>query len=286
MNIIVGASGNVGSSLVKELSEKNLPVRAVVRNAEKVTEKGVDVRIADLFSSDQLIAAFDGGTSVFLITPENPMSHDIIRETKLITDNYKKAIQKTGIRKIVALSSGGAHVNGNTGNLLMSRILEQTCDDVDGEKIIIRPSYYYSNWLAYLEAIKQSNVLPTFFPEELKIDMNSPIDVGKFIAGVMTSNTSSEDKKVFELAGPQKYSSSEVAQTFSKLLNKNIATQTMPRDQWRETLISVGFTENTASNLSDMTEAVINGTAVLENEDKAVRLKTTLYEYLAARLHQ
>lgn len=168
MNIVVGASGQVGSSIVKELKSKNLPVRSVIRNAERVSGKGLDTRVADVFNRDQLIAAFDGGTTVFLLTPENPLSNDIIGETKQITDNYKKAIQATGISRIVGLSSIGAHLNGNTGNLLMSKILEQAFDDVDVEKIFIRPSYYYSNWLGYLEAIQELNVLPTFFPADLK----------------------------------------------------------------------------------------------------------------------
>lgn len=284
MNIIVGASGQVGSAIVKELNHKNLPVRAVIRNAERLPEKGLDMRIADLFSSDQLIDAFDGGTTVFLLTPENPMSNDIIGETKQITDNYRKAIQMTGIRKIVGLSFVGAHIKGNTGNILMSEILEQTFDDLDVEKIFIRPSYYYSNWLGYLDTIEQFSVLPTFFPKDLKIDMNSPIDVAKFVADVIIRSTSSEDKKIFELVGPQKYSSFEVAENFSHLLSKNIETQPVPKKKWHETLISVGFTKNTSSNLSDMTEAVIEGIAKPESEDKAIKLQTSLYEYLEEQL--
>ncbi|SFL56711.1 NmrA family NAD(P)-binding protein [Proteiniphilum acetatigenes] len=283
MNIIVGATGQVGSNLINELKNKGFPVRAVVRNPDKLSDKTIETRTADLFNLEQLTEAFNGGTAVFVLTPENPTSNDIIEDTRQIVENYKKAIQATGIKKVVALSCVGSHIDSNTGNVLMSRILEQTLDDLDIEKVFIRPSYYFSNWLGYLETVEQYGVLPTFFPEGLKIEMHSPIDLAKFIAKVMT-DTSSEKKRIYELTGQQKYNSLDVANTFSKLLNKNVSVQSIPQDKWKETLMSVGFTENTAANLSDMTKAVIDNKTVPERPNDTIKLPTTLEKYINEQL--
>ncbi|WP_118194703.1 NmrA family NAD(P)-binding protein [Albibacterium indicum] len=280
MNIIVGATGQVGSNLISELKNNGFPVRAVVRNPDKLSDKAIETRTADLFNLEQLTEAFKGGTTVFVLTPENPTSNDIIEDTKRIVENYKKAIQATGIKKVVALSCVGSHIDGNTGNVLMSRILEQTLDDLEIEKVYIRPSYYFSNWLGYLEPVEQYGVLPTFFPEDLKIEMNSPIDLAKFIAKIMTDTLS---KRIYELTG-QKYSSLDVANTFSKLLNKNVTVQSIPQDKWKETLISVGFTENTANNLSDMTQAVIDNKTIPERPNDTIKLPTTLEKYIDEQL--
>src|SRR5690554_2833160 len=280
MNIIVGATGQVGSNLISELKNNGFPVRAVVRNPDKLSDKAIETRTADLFNLEQLTEAFKGGTTVFVLTPENPTSNDIIEDTKRIVENYKKAIQATGIKKVVALSCVGSHIDGNTGNVLMSRILEQTLDDLEIEKVYIRPSYYFSNWLGYLEPVEQYGVLPTFFPEDLKIEMNSPIDLAKFIAKIMTDTLS---KRIYELTG-QKYSSLDVANTFSKLLNKNVTVQSIPQDKWKETLISVGFTENTANNLSDMTQAVIDNKTIPERPNSSIKLPTTLEKYFEEQL--
>lgn len=282
MNIIIGATGQVGSNLVSELKNNDFPVRAVARNPDKLSDKTIEARTADLFNAEQLTEAFKGGTTVFVLTPENPTSNDIIEDTKRIVENYKKAIQATGIKKVVALSCVGSHIDSNTGNVLMSRILEQTLDDLNIEKVFIRPSYYFSNWLGYLETVEQYGVLPTFFPEDLKIEMNSPIDLAKFIAKIMT-DTLSEKKRIYELTG-QKYSSLDVANTFSKLLNKNVTVQSIPQDKWKETLISVGFTENTANNLSDMTQAVIDNKTIPERPNDTIKLPTTLEKYLEEQL--
>ncbi|MEA5127073.1 MAG: hypothetical protein VB074_02720 [Proteiniphilum sp.] len=52
-------------------------------------------------------------------SPVNPTSTNIIEDTRLIVENYKKAIQATGIKKVVALSCVGVHIDSNTGNVLM-----------------------------------------------------------------------------------------------------------------------------------------------------------------------
>lgn len=284
MNIIIGASGQVGSVLIREILDKDLPARAVVRNPDKIVDKNIETRVADAFNAEQLIEAFTGGTSVFLLTPENPASTDIIRDTQTIVENYRTAIKETGIKRVVALSCVGAHIEGKTGNILMSRILEQGLDDLDIEKVIIRPSYYFNNWMGYLETIEQYQVLPTFFPESFELDMHSPVDLAKFIATVMTKPQTTGNKEVYELTGPRKYSSLDVAQVFSKILNKEITAQSIPPKQWMETLLSVGFTFNTASNLADMTQAVIDGTIVPEWPDNTMMLPTSLEKYIEDQL--
>ena len=286
MNIILGASGQVGSHIVKALVTSNSPVRAIVRNPNSTFDSRVEVRIADFFNPVQLTEALRGGKTVFLLTPENPASNDIIDETKQIINHYKQAISANRIQRIVGLSCIGAHVKGNTGNILMSGMLEHGFDDLDINKIFVRPSYYFSNWLGFLETIEQFGVLPTFFPEGLKIDMNSPIDVAKFVAEIMIDNHQSEDKKIFELVGPEKYSSLEVAETFSKLFNKNVDLQPIPKEKWNETLTSAGFTENTSANLMDMTQAVIDNIVIPENLDQIHKLPTSLAHYLKEQLNK
>lgn len=282
MNIIVGATGQVGSYLIQELKQQNVPVRALVRNLQKLSDKTVESQEVDLFDVEKLMKAFQGGTTAFVLTPENPMSNDVIGDTKRIIENYKAAIQATGIKKVVALSCVGAHINGDTGNILMSRILEQGLDELDTERVFIRPSYYFSNWLAYMETVDQHGVLPTFFPEELRIEMHSPIDLAKFAAKVITDTSSSEKRKIYELTGEEKYSSRDVADTFSKVLNKDVTVQPIERDKWQETLLSVGFTVNAARNLADMTQAVIDNLAVPEYPNNIIKLPTTLTDYLKA----
>jgi uncharacterized protein YbjT (DUF2867 family) len=78
MNIVTGASGRVGSALIRELDRRGLPVTAIIRNKNNAEIFGdnIYVRIADIFDRDALINAFNGGDTAFLITPENIHSED------------------------------------------------------------------------------------------------------------------------------------------------------------------------------------------------------------------
>lgn len=280
MNVILGASGQVGSNIVKESAARGLPTRAVVRKKKADFDRRVEVKEADFFDLPQLTRALEGGSMVFLLTPEDPSSKDIIGDTKQIINNYHQAIQASGIEKLVGLSCVGAHVEGNTGNILMSRMLELGFDDLNLSKVFIRPSYYFSNWLGFIETIEQYGVMPSFFPPDLKIDMNSPVDVAKFTAKAIMDDHQGSDKQIFELAGPEKYSSQEVAETFARVLNKKVEVQSIPKEQWKQTLLSAGFTDNTSENLIDMTQAVIDQSVSPEHEDQVNKLPTSLEQYL------
>ncbi len=285
INVIVGASGQVGSHVLSEIKKKGLPVRAVVRNPDKLADRSVDTRVADLFNTEQMIHAFEGGSNVFLITPEDPSSNDVLGDTQRIVDNYRKAIEAAGIKKIVGISCVGAHVEANTGNILMSRILEQTLADIAAQKVFIRPNYYYSNWLGFVESVKESGVLPAMFPEDFSFPMHSPIDVAKLAAQVMTDNTLA-NKNIYELKGPQDYSPRNVADAMGKLLNKKVTVQTIPEDKWVETMRSVGFSENAAINFADMTRAVLKHTTPPEFPDDMTMLPTTLEEHLKTQMSE
>lgn len=278
MYVIVGATGQVGSLLVDELSRNGCPIRAVARHPEKLTNRTVEIVQADLFDAGQLAVAFRGCETAFVITPENPSATDILADTRRIVRNYTEAIRAAGIRSVVALSCLGAQASGDTGNLLMSKMLEDELDRLDIDKVFIRPSYYYSNWLPYLDTVSRYGVLPTFFPPDLKLDMHAPADLARFAAGVITG-TVQRTRKVYELIGPTAYSSQDVADILSVKLNKSVTVHPIPGDRWRETLRSAGFTDNTAKHVENMTRAVIDGKTNPERPADAIRLATPIEAY-------
>lgn len=282
MNIITGASGQVGSTLVKELSKNGIPVTAVIRDTSKSDIFGSDVRvrIADIFNVDSLTKAFEGGETAFLMTPESFGSDDVLGDGQRMIAAYRKAVEKAGVRRVVGLSSMGAHLNAGTGNLMISHWLEQAFVDLPVETLFIRPAYYYSNWLAYLDVAKEYGVLPTFFAPEQKIPMVSPQDVARFAASKMATPAFTE--KVVELVGPQEYSAQDVAQIYAQCFGQPVVPQQTPKEQWVPTLIEAGFTENAARNMASMTATLTEREKYPKSNAKLVRMKTPLDEFLSS----
>ena len=260
MNIVLGGTGRVGSHVIKRLLEYKQPVKAVVRNKEKadiLRKSGVETVVADYFDRDALSEAVKGGKNIFLITPENPESSDFIGEIKKLTASYRAAVISSGIEKIVGLSSFGAQHASGTGNLEASYILEHAFDGIEAEKVFIRAAYYYSNWMWYLDTVKDDGILPTFFAADLKIPMISPDDVGIFADDVMAGKI--KTKQVYEIAGPESYSSDDIAGILGKVFNKDVKAAEIPRDTWAGLLEQNGFSRSGAENMVLMTNAVISG---------------------------
>lgn len=283
MHIILGASGQVGSQVVRELHRKGEPVTAVVRNrGSAVPYTGIETRVADLFDGAALKEIFREGDTVFLLTPENPSSDDVIGNAKKLLVSYHDAIRDSGIRRIVGLSSMGAQHPAGTGNLVMSYLLEHAFVDIPVQQVFIRPAYYYSNWLGFGEVARETGVLPSFLPVNLKIPMTAPGDVAGFIASVLM-DTRKTESRILEITGPSLYSPADVAGVFSDIFEKPVTAQQIPPEQWKESLISAGFSDNASDNLIQMTQAVIEGKARPELPDeKIIRLQTSLKDFLLA----
>jgi uncharacterized protein YbjT (DUF2867 family) len=280
MNIILGASGQIGSSIVDHLLQKRIPVKGIVRTTEKakaLMAKGADASVADNFDLPSLKNAFKDGTVVFLITPETESSQDVLGDAKTILSNYKTAIASSDIKKIVALSSIGAQYNSGTGNLLMSYMLEHAFTDLPVQQVFIRPAYYYSNLLPYLPLAKEKGILPTYFPPDLQLPMSSPLDIAAFAADVIAQ--AEDDQHIYEVEGPDYYSANDVAEIVGRLLHKSIKPEQIPPSDWKGSLKKIGFTDDAADNFIDMTNAVINGKALPES-DNPIKVKTTLETYL------
>lgn len=279
MNIVLGATGRVGSSVIDRQLAYGQPARAIVRDEEKAArlrEKGIEAAISDCFDGNALASALRGGSAALFLTPENPKSEDVLRDAAKLLKSYHDAARDSGIGKIVGLSSSGAQHATGTGNLVISHMLEHVFDDLPAEKVFVRPAYYYSNWMGYWDVAKNDGILPTFFPPDLKISMIAPSDVGAFIADVMAGKR--EPRRIYEIAGPAQYSSNDIAEAFGKRFGKTVRVVQIPRGNWLATFREIGFSESVAENFVSMTDAVISGKTQTEYE--AVCLPTTFDDYL------
>ncbi|HIH74226.1 MAG TPA: NAD(P)H-binding protein [Methanosarcina sp.] len=280
MNIILGATGQIGSMLVDNLLRKGQPVRVVIRNhlkAQEFKNKGVEVRLADYFDVKALKIAFQGGSSVFLLTPENPRSENFIDEIDTILSNYKEAILSSGVTKIVCLSSMGAQHESGTGNLVASYMLEHAFSDLEVEQTFIRPAYYFSNWLGYVELVKEHGILPTFFPPEMELPMIAPPDVAEFLSDMMICKAQQE--RIYEITGPENYSSLDIVKIFEDVLHKSVILQQIPPEEWESSLMQAGFSKDGTKNLMLMTKAVIDRKTKDETVTR-ICLPTDFKEYL------
>ena len=95
--------------------------------------------------------------------------------------------------------------------------------------------------------------------------MVAPEDVAQFAAIVMRSKALSAP--VYEIEGPEAYSSNDIARIFGEYLNREVIAQQIPQDQWISTLTGVGFSEDAARNMALMTRTVVNNDIIGEKPE-------------------
>lgn len=278
MDVVLGSTGRVGRALVEALLAKGRAVRAVTRNAgkaEPLRNMGASVVVADFADAGAVRPALAGGDVVFILTAEDPGGHDALAEARAFLDACRDAVRSEGVGRIIGLSSDGAQHAAGTGMLVASHMLEHAFDDVDVEKTFIRPSYYFSNWMASLAVVTEHGFLPTFFPPDLSIPMISPADVGRYAAAVFAEEV--ETRPIHEITGPRPYTSTEIARTVGEIFGREVRAQQVPESNWLETLTRVGFSPANARHMAAMTAAVISGLTAAEGE--MLPLPTTFSEY-------
>ena len=103
--LVTGATGTIGSSLVRQLAAAGIKPRALVRSpgkADAVTSFATPV-IGGLSAPESLAAGFRGAKRVFVLAPPTP-------EQEKLERNALDAAAAAGAKRIVFLSNYGAAV--------------------------------------------------------------------------------------------------------------------------------------------------------------------------------
>ncbi|MDL2259160.1 NAD(P)H-binding protein [Eubacteriales bacterium OttesenSCG-928-K08] len=279
MNIILGAGGQVGSRVAALLESKGKPVRRVFHHApQQLTAKAQhseDV-VADYFDEESLKKAFDGADTALLLTPESMTSKDMLADARRVLANYVAALKNSGIRRVVGLSSCGAQQTPGAGTLQLYALLEETLHSLDIETCIVRPAYYYSNWMMYMDTARKDSILPAFFPPDHAIAMIAPQDVAAFIADVLDDGMT---RQMAEITGPTAYTASDIARCMGDMLGKDVVAIQIPREEWLPGLLQAGFSQSSAEHLLGMTQAVIDNRTNFTTQP--IHTGTTFPNYLS-----
>jgi uncharacterized protein YbjT (DUF2867 family) len=122
--IVTGSLGNISKPLTIELVQKGHTVTVISSKPEKQTDieaLGATAAIGSLEDVDFLTATFTGADAAYCMIPPNnyfDLNLDLIAYYVRIANNYAQAIQQSGVKCVVYLSSIGAHLAQGSGILI------------------------------------------------------------------------------------------------------------------------------------------------------------------------
>ena len=193
--IITGSLGNIGKPLTKELVQKGHTVTVISSKPEKQKEieaLGATAAIGTLEDVNFLAATFTGADAVYTMIPppsqgfSNP-NFDIMAHCRILGNNYAQAIQQSDVKRVVHLSSIGAHLDKNSGLILLHHALEGILNNLSDVAVtFMRPVAFYYNLYSFLPAIKNTGTIASNYGAEDKVAWVSPIDIAAAIAEEIT----------------------------------------------------------------------------------------------------
>ena len=235
MYAITGITGQVGSAVARALLAKGAAVRAVVRDGAKGEawrERGGEVAVAGHDDADALARAFAGVEGVFLMMPPDYDPEPGFPKIHAQAEVFMRAIEAARPKRIVFLSTIGAHV-AEPNLLNNAQLMERALCRLPVPVTFLRPAWFMENASWDLPAAREGVIHSFLQPLEHRIPMVATADIGFVAAEQLASDW--EGVRIEELEGPAHYSANDIAAGFAAALGRPVRAQAVPREQW-ETL--------------------------------------------------
>jgi uncharacterized protein YbjT (DUF2867 family) len=263
MYVITGASGHTGHAAANKLLSNGKKVRVVGRNLDHLkplVAKGAEPFVANVIDKDSVAKAFAGAQAVYVMFPPDEKVQDYLSRAEQTAEAYAQAIEKNGVKHAVSLSSVGADKTEKTGPIVGLHRLEERLNRISGLNTLhLRAAYFMENTLGQADAIAQMGSTVGLLRQDLKFPCIAARDIGDF-AGDVLSQLNFAGHHVQELHGQRDISYGEITTVIAKAIAKpDVKYVQLGPDQFRDTLVRMGMSENLAAGLTEMSESMNSG---------------------------
>lgn len=234
MIIVTGATGTVGTALLRELPGRPRAVRVLVRDAATAAalqRRGYDVARGDFDDPASLRTAFAGADRLFLLSP--PGVAEMERRQVAAVDEAKAS----GVRHVVKLSSIAADEPGAGGIIGAHRAVEEHIERSGLAFTHLRPHWFFQNELGQAASIATQGEL--FAPDVTRISAIDARDVAAVAARVLTED--GHEGAAYTLTGPAALGYADVAAALSDVVGHPVRWTEVTLEQARSSMLEAGL---------------------------------------------
>jgi uncharacterized protein YbjT (DUF2867 family) len=220
MYLVTGATGNVGSEVVKALASAGEGVRALVRRPDAAAlPEGVTAVGGDLDAPRSLKDALTGARGAFLLPGYKDMP-GLLAE-----------VRSAGVEKVVLLSGASAG-SGDLDNAVTRYMAasEAAVRESGLPWTILRPSAFMSNALRWLPQIQAGDEVRVPFPTVRTASLD-PFDLGAVAARALTGDE--HQGEILQPTGPEALLPAEQVAVLGQALGRELRAVELTNEQAR-----------------------------------------------------
>jgi uncharacterized protein YbjT (DUF2867 family) len=255
--LITGATGDVGSRVVKCLVERGERPRVFARDARKARERfgeRVDVAVGDLADAGSLYAALAGVDALFLLNSGPEIAS---RDAAAA-----QAAKAAGVRHLVKLSSLDAQQDVGTG---IWHARGEAAIRASGITFtFVQPTGFMENALFWATTIKAAGVVRSMTGNG-KIPFIHFDDIADVATKALT--TREYDGKSLPITGPEALSYAEMAAKIGAAIGKQVGFEAISEEQVRQRMTESGDSEEMVVAHLSIYRAVREGRLAAATDD-------------------
>ena len=232
------------------------------QRSEEISALGATPAIGTLQNTSFLAATFQGADVVYTMTPPaNYFDHslDLLQYYKELGNSFANAVSQAGVKRVINLSSIGAHLASGNGILEGTYHVEQSLNRLPEDVAVthVRPVEIYYNLFQFIDLIRNQGIMAGNLAEG---DLNAWVSLEDIASCVAEEiNTASEGQTVRYVVS-EEVTYRDLATTLGSAIGKpDLKWVQIPDEQLRESLINVGMQPKIAEKMTEMYAAIHSG---------------------------
>ena len=257
--VVTGSLGHISRPLAQELIQKGHMVTVVTSKAERKPEierLGGKAAVGTAQDTDFLTSTFSGADLVYTMIPPGNMAdpnYDIYAKVRDLMESYRKALAAAGIKRVIHLSSIGAHTDKGNGLLKLHYIAETILKQLSPgvHLTFMRPTGFHYNLLAYIPMIKQQGIIAANYGQDDLGIWVAPADIATAIVDEI-EHPSTESPSIRYVASDE-LTCSETAHILGAAIGKpDLQWIKIPNQQMLDALVARGMSRTIAEGMVEM----------------------------------
>lgn len=246
-------TGNIGSRVAANLVAAGADFAVLARDPARldpaVRERARVVQ-GSLEDAELLVEATAGAGALFLLIPPVYHTEDWAGFQRGIAANAAEAVRRNGIRRVVILSSMGAH---RDDLLAISRVgeAERLLRTVAPDVVSLRAGFFFENFLSAVPTLAGHGTIYMRNRADARTPMVATADIGDVASRWLLDPTWTGSHDV-GVHGPADLSFTEAAEAIGRGIGRDVRYVQVTDEQMRDALLGAGASAHVAEEYTRM----------------------------------